>query len=68
MIDQYLERERLMVLPARLETITIAAGPVDQVSKISSGNQSGGGSGQFIDGELDGRFDGLFGFPSALTF
>lgn len=67
MIDQYLERERLMVLPARLETITIAAGPVDQVSKISGGNQSGG-SGQFIDGELDGRFDGLFGFPSALTF
>ncbi len=65
MIDRDLERERLMVLPVRLETITIVGGPVDQVSKTSSGNISGG---QFIDGELDGRFDGLFGFPSALTF
>ncbi len=68
MIDPYLKRERLTILPLRLETIIILGGPVSQQSTVSGGNESGGVSGQFIDGELDGRFDGLFGFPSALTF
>lgn len=68
MIDRQLERERLTILPLRLETVTILGGPVSQQSTVIGTNQSGSISALVIDGNLGGNFDGMFGIPSAVTF
>ena len=65
MIDPYLERERLTVLPRRLETVTILGVPVSQQSTVIGTNQSG--AALVFDGNLDGNFDSMFGFPSTVT-
>ena len=64
MIDPYLERERLTILPRRLETVTILGGPVSQQSTVIGTNQSG--AALVFDGNLDGKFDSMFGFPGPL--
>lgn len=53
MIDPYLDREGLTVLPLRLETITVGAGEISQLAEVGGGNHSGG----FSTGNFDGKAD-----------
>ncbi len=58
MIDPYLEREGLTVLPLRLETITVGPGEISQLAEVGGGNHIGG----FSTGNFDGKVD----FPKCL--
>lgn len=53
MINPYLEREELTVLPLRMETVTIGGGDVSQVTTVGGGNHTGGFSTGIFDGKVD---------------